>query len=147
MQRIFCNIPRPEKEKTGKNACGSHGWRIPKMHTFSFFGYLNRKFDRAKCFDSACNEKNHKFFVKANAKLKQRISSKFATQLANNDYDRVIIERVFDYIRPLCSQNHSAERATVVESNELAMAECYYDSDEDELDEKHDNEEEEEEEF
>ena len=68
--------------------------------------------------------------MKANAKLTQRISSKFATQLANNDYARVVIERVFDYIRPLCSQNHSAERATVVESDEHAMAECYYDSDE-----------------
>jgi hypothetical protein len=98
MQRIFCHIPRPEKEKTGKNAPGSHGWRIPKMHAFSFFGYLNRKFGSAKCFDSGCKEKNHKFFVKANAKLMQRISSKFATQLANNDYDRVVTKRVFDYI-------------------------------------------------
>jgi hypothetical protein len=80
MQRIFRNIPRLEKEKTGKNAPGSHGWRIPKMHAFSFFGYFNRKFDRAKCFDSGCNEKNHKFFVKANVKLTHRISSKFATQ-------------------------------------------------------------------
>ena len=144
MQRIFRDIPRQEKEKTGKNAPGSHGWRIPKMHAFSFFGYLNRKFGRAKCYDSGCNEKNHKFFVKANAKLTQRISSKFATQLANNDYDRVVIERVFNYIRPLCSQNHSAETATVVESDEHAMAECYYDSDEDELEEEHDNEDEEE---
>jgi hypothetical protein len=117
------------------------------MHTFSFFGYLNRKFGRAKCFDSGCNEKNHKFFVKANAKLTQRIYSNFASQLANNDYDRVVIERVFYYIRPLCSQNHSAERANVVESDEHAMAECYYDSDEDELDEEHDNEDEEEEEL
>jgi hypothetical protein len=47
MQCIFCDIPRPEKEKTGKNAPGSHGWRFPKMHTFSL-----RKFGRAKCFDS-----------------------------------------------------------------------------------------------
>jgi hypothetical protein len=88
---------------------------------------LEVKFGRAKCFDSGCNDKNHKFFVKANAKLTQRISSKFATQLANNDYDRVVIERVFDFIRPLCSQNHSAERATVVESDEHVMDDCYYD--------------------
>jgi hypothetical protein len=114
MQRIFRDIPRPEKEKTGKKAPGSHGWRIPKMHAFSFFGYLNRKFGSAKCFDSGCNKENHKFFVKANAKLTQRISSKFATQLANNDYDRVVIERVFDYIHPLCSHNTAPHKYRVV---------------------------------
>jgi hypothetical protein len=74
------------------------------MHTFSFFGYLNRKFGRAKCFDSGCNEKNQKFFVKASAKLTQRISSKFATQLANNDYDRVFSISFVLYVHRITAQ-------------------------------------------
>ena len=43
---------------------------------------------------SGVNEKHHKYFVKGNAKLTQRISSKFASQLSRNDYDRVVIDGV-----------------------------------------------------
>jgi hypothetical protein len=43
-----------------------------------------------------------------NAKLTQRISSKFSSQLAQNDFDRVVIDRVFDHIKLHCSKDHSS---------------------------------------
>lgn len=128
MERIIAHVPRPETESVGKKK-GSRGWKISKMHASSFFSLYSPKFGRAKCSDSSCNEKNHRSFVKHNAKLTQRISSKFATQLAQNDYDRVVIERVYDYIRHQCSQSHNDTVSQAVAASEEAHADCFYDSD------------------
>jgi hypothetical protein len=58
--------------------------------------------------------------VKHNAKLTQRISSKFATQLAQNDFERVVIERAYDYIRDQCSQSHNDTVSKAVAASEEA---------------------------
>ena len=131
MQRIIRDLPREEKEKTDKSA-GSRGWKIAKKHAGLFIPIFNTKYGRAKCSDSSSNENNHRAFVKHNAKLTQRISSKFATQLAANDYDRVVIEKVYDYIRPLCSKNHNATTSEAVAASQAAQPDCLYDSDEEE---------------
>ena len=104
--RIARDIPRPEYQGEGKKA-GSKGWKIAKFHALGFLSALVQKFGSAKTFDSAANEKHHKDFVKANAKLTQRISSLFAAQLSRNDHDRVVIDRVYEYIKPYCSQDFS----------------------------------------
>lgn len=127
-QRIFRNIPRVEKEKT-KNSPGSKGWKIAKMHAKSFFSGLVLKFGSAKTFDSGANEKHHKFFVKGNAKLTQRISSKFSAQLSRNDYDRVVIDRVFQHIKHHCSKDHTAVSSGVITDD---YRQYYQDSDSDE---------------
>jgi hypothetical protein len=62
-----------------------------KFHVLSLMASLNLKFGRAQCYDISCNEKNHKYFVKGNVQLTQRIASKFSSQLCSNDYDRVAI--------------------------------------------------------
>lgn len=101
------DIPWEEKEKTEKSP-GSMGWKIAKFHAMSFFtGIVNKFIGRAKTFDSGANERLHKTFVKGNAKLTQRISSKFSTQLSGNDYERVVIDQVFEHIKKHCSQDHS----------------------------------------
>jgi hypothetical protein len=69
MERIIAHVPREQKEGVGKKK-GSRGWRIAKMHAASFFSLYSPKFGRAKCSDSSCNEKNHRAFVKHNAKLR-----------------------------------------------------------------------------
>jgi hypothetical protein len=83
--RIARDIPRPEYGGEGKNA-GSKGWKIAKFHAMGFLSALVQKFGSAKTLESAANEKYHKDFVKANAKLTQRISSLFAAQLSRNDH-------------------------------------------------------------
>jgi uncharacterized protein YjlB len=113
MQRIIRDVPRPEKPRVG-SYLGSKGWKIVKFHALAYIEHWTQKFGRAKCFDSSSNENNYKELVKHNVKLTQRISSKFATQLANNDYDRIVIERVYDYIHPYCSKIHK-------ESTEVAV--------------------------
>ena len=104
--RMMRDIPREERTKTDTTP-GSKGWKIVKFHAMAFVARLNLKFGSARCYDSAINEKNHKYFVKGNAKLTQRISSKFSTQLSNNDHERVVIETVFNQIKGHASKDHS----------------------------------------
>ena len=129
-------IPRVEREKTEKSP-GSKGWKIAKFHASSFFSGLVLKFGMAKTFDSGANEKHHKYFVKGNAKLTQRISSKFASQLSRNDYDRVVIDRVFEHIKHHCTKDHSPVVSGVQTTNNRQ----YYsesDSDSDDSEDDHD---------
>jgi hypothetical protein len=103
--RILRDIPRPERAKT-QTTLGSKGWKIVKFHVLGFLTGLNLKFGKSQCYNTEANEKNHKYFVKGNAKLTQRISAKFSTQLANNDCDRVIIDTAYEAIKEYCSQDH-----------------------------------------
>ena len=123
--RILRDIPRPEREKT-ETYLGSKGWKIVKFHAISFLTGNVLKFGRADCFDTEANEKNLKFFVKGNAKLTQRISSKFSTQLASNDCDRVVIDLAYEAIKEHCSGDHS------METKANAMPINYYPSDDSE---------------
>ena len=125
-KRIMRDIPREPREKTEKRA-GSNGWQIAKFHCISFFSRMCLKFGPGKCSDSGANENNHKKFVKGNAKLTQRISSKFASQLISNDYDRVVIDTVYAHIKRHCSQDHDGSASDVVTCN---ARQYYGDSDE-----------------
>ena len=98
-ERIIRDIPRSAKEKTKKSA-GSKGWQIVKFHSIGFIPALNLKFGCGRCYDTSSNEKNHKEMVKKNAKLTQRIQSRFSTQLSRNDHDRITIETAYQHIAP-----------------------------------------------
>jgi hypothetical protein len=141
-RRIAHDIPRPEYEGEGKKA-GSKGWKIAKFHAMGFLSALVQKFGSAKTFDSAANEKHHKDFVKANAKLTQRISSLFAAQLSRNDHDRVVIDRVYDYIKPYCSQDHSPKSDVNVTTDDAGQhwsdSESDAEDDDDISDDDHDD--------
>lgn len=123
--RIMRDIPREERSGT-KTSPGSKGWRIAKFHVLSLMASLNLKFGRAQCYDTSCNEKNHKYFVKGNAQLTQRIASKFSSQLCSNDYDRVAIETAYQHVQQYCSQDLS--RSTAGNRADLSPLQYYSDS-------------------
>ena len=54
------------------------------------------------------NEKNHKSFVKKPAARTQRIGSRFSSQLAKCDFNRIVIERSYDHIKKFTSRDHSS---------------------------------------
>ena len=68
---------------------------------------LNLKLGCAKCYDSSANEKNHKSFVKHAAGRTQKIQSRFSSQLAKCDYNRVVIDRSYQFIKKFSSKDHS----------------------------------------
>jgi hypothetical protein len=109
--------------------------RLPKFHALGFLSALVQKFGSAKTFDSVANEKHHKDFAKANAKLTQRISSLFAAQLSRNDHDRVVIDRVYEYIKPYCSQDLSPKAEVNVTGDEAGQhwSDSESDSDDDDV--------------
>jgi hypothetical protein len=86
-----------------------------------FYQLLSRSLGVQKLLTSAANEKHHKDFVKANAKLTQRISSLFAAQLSRNDHDHVVIDRLYDYIKPYCSQDHPPKPDVNVTSDDAGQ--------------------------
>ncbi|MGA0401410.1 MAG: hypothetical protein ACO3PX_15705, partial [bacterium] len=137
-QRIMKHIPRQAKDRVGHNP-GSKGWRIVKFKAMSFMTALNLKFGCAKCYDTGPNENNHKRFVKGNAKLTQRIASKFSTQLARNDFDRVVIGMVYDAISQYCSKDHKSYESGVVSG---VHRQYYDDSDEDDHSDESDDDDE-----
>ena len=87
---------------------GSKGWTIAKFHAMSMISKLNLKLGCSKCFDSSSNEKNHKSFVKKPAGRTQRIGSKFSSQMAKCDFNRIVIERSYNHIKKYTSRDHSS---------------------------------------
>lgn len=113
MMRIVRDFPREPKAKT-KHSPGSKGWYIAKFHGMRFQSINNLKFGCAKTFNSDCNEKNHKYFVKENAKRTQRRQQLFSIQLAVADWNRVVIDLAYERIKVYSSKDHSPNNETAV---------------------------------
>eukprot|EP00956_Cyclotella_meneghiniana_P036428 scaffold125722_cov23-Cyclotella_meneghiniana.AAC.4 len=104
--RIMRDIPREAREPEGKIP-GSKGWTILKFHFMQMVSKLCLKLGCSKCYDSSANEKNHKYFVKKPGDRTQHIPSRFSPQLAQCDFNRLVIERSYDYIKNFCSRDHN----------------------------------------
>ena len=135
--RIMRDIPREFREPEGKIP-GSKGWTIPKFHSMQSVSKFCLKFGCSKCYDSSANEKNHKYFVKKPGDRTQHIASRFSSQLAQCDFNRLVIERSYDYIKKFCSRDHNPVVAR--SSNVRVPTQQYDDSDVEEDDEEHANE-------
>ena len=136
-ERMTRDIPREARDKTDKVE-GSKGWTIAKFHAMSMISKLNLKLGCSKCFDSSSNEKNHKSFVKKPAGRTQRIGSKFSSQLAKCDFNRIVIERSYDHIKKFTSRDHSSAIGRNVRVN-ISTNEYDEESDEEEEDEESDD--------
>eukprot|EP00956_Cyclotella_meneghiniana_P006238 scaffold8149_cov79-Cyclotella_meneghiniana.AAC.1 len=130
--RIARDFPREPKKKT-KNSPGSKGYYIAKFHGMRFQSSNNLKFGCAKTFNSDCNEKNHKFFVKENAKRTQHRQSLFSIQLSVADWNRVVIDLAYERIKQYTSQNLSPDNnASVITSLDRQSYELSDDDEEEE---------------
>ena len=117
---------------------GSKGWTIAKFHAMSMISKLNLKLGCSKCFDSSSNEKNHKSFVKKPAGRTQRIGSKFSSQMAKCDFNRIVIERSYNHIKKYTSRDHSSVIGRNVRVN-ISTEGYDEESDEEEEDEEDDD--------
>ena len=115
--RIQRHIPRDVREKS-KSGPGSRGWHIVKYHAMSFIASLNLKFGCAKVFDSSANEKNHKKMVKHHKRRTQMIASKFAGQVGDSDFERLLVDRVYELCKPWCRKDHDPVMSGVITSME-----------------------------
>jgi hypothetical protein len=106
-KRIYKNIPRAEREKDGGRG-GARGWRITKWHIMMYMTGLALKFGCLKAVDSSPNEKNHKFFLKYHYNCTQKQSSKFSSQVAQGEYERMLLEKVRDHIESFLPEPLSA---------------------------------------
>jgi hypothetical protein len=91
-KRMYKLIPRDEREKIDKRA-GCRGWKITKFHVMLYMAGIMLKFGCLKGVDSGGNERHHKGFMKQHYKKTQRIASKFATQIAQAEYERMLLQK------------------------------------------------------
>lgn len=96
-KRIHKNIPREERSKEGSRG-GARGWKITKWHIMMYMTGLALKFGCLKALDSSPNERNHKQFLKYHYLRTQKQSSKFSSQVAQGEYERMLLEKVREHI-------------------------------------------------
>jgi hypothetical protein len=91
-KRMYKLLPREQKKKTDKVA-GCRGWKISKFHVMVYMSGIMLKYGCLKGVDSGPNERHHKGFIKQHYKRTQKISSKFASQIAQGEYERQLLEK------------------------------------------------------
>lgn len=92
-KRIYTCIPREERAKDGSRG-GARGWKITKWHIMLYMSGIALKFGCLKAVDSGPNERNHKDFLKYHFERTQKQAAKFSTQIAQGEYERMLLEKV-----------------------------------------------------
>jgi hypothetical protein len=92
-KRIIKHIPREKRAKTEKRA-GIEGYGICKFHGMTYAAAIMLKVGCLLCVDAGKNEFLHKLFIKSHYNQTQRIADRFASQTAQGEYERVLLEKM-----------------------------------------------------
>lgn len=138
IRRILLHIPREERSRDGSFE-GSFGWMIAKLHALLFAARSAEKFGCARTYCTSSNEHNHLRMVKDHVKRTQRIGSKFTCQVADNEYERVILQKASAHMHEFIPRDLAHLTVTDLKSEVVHYSyEQYSDSDDDEVEEDDD---------
>ena len=130
--RIVKHIPREVRDKDEKRE-GSRGYMITKFHGMLMAASIMLRLGCLKAVDTEKNEQLHKDFVKNHYQQTQRIQSRFCSQVAAGDYERLLLDKMQRHLQDYLPDavKHLSERKSRHVHQSVSNEEQYYtDSDE-----------------
>jgi hypothetical protein len=130
--RIVKHIPREARDKDEKRE-GSRGYMITKFHGMLLAASIMLCLGCLKAVDTEKNEQLHKDFVKNHYQQTHRIQSRFCSQIAVGDYERLLLDKMQRYLQDYLPDEvkHLSERKSRHVHQTVSNEEQYYtDSDE-----------------
>jgi hypothetical protein len=129
-KRIIKHIPREKRAKTEKRA-GIEGYGICKFHGMTYAAAIMLKVGCLLCVDAGKNEFLHKLFIKSHYNQTQRIQDRFAAQMAQGEYERVLLEKMDRHMMKYLPEEvrHITAKRRKHQTERKYDNQFYYDSD------------------